>query len=375
MGVLQVIKCIVQVHHVTRGKIRLGLDGKGALDQAGLSEPVRPSDRSFDLLTEIRSICVRLPVQVECFWIEGHQMERHGHEDYAGYLNRLCDNLAKAYWNETISSPEPENTRINFTTWGFGYEATWPGQFDPEEVYNFAHGRAVSVPYWQDGRHPMTATGWIQVDWHVLGPAFRLWPRGKRQWLSNHMAKFSATGRVMFRRKEWEHDRCPRCDAENEDSNHIFRCPAPSAHQQWKESLDSLEVKLEDLWTHPDISRIIMAKLRAWPHSDGLSFRGLGLDKTVLAAGAYQDQIGWTNFLLGRLTGFWRDAQDEWIVQTSTKWRQSSARWLSLTTRAVWELLWEMWMQRNAVAIPQPRTAMAPAAEHGTLQWPSTGVE
>jgi hypothetical protein len=67
VGVLQVIKGIVQVHQVTRGKIRLGLDGKGALDQAGLSEPVRPSDRSFDLLAEIRSICVRLPVQVEFF--------------------------------------------------------------------------------------------------------------------------------------------------------------------------------------------------------------------------------------------------------------------------------------------------------------------
>jgi hypothetical protein len=54
-----------------------------------------------------------------------------------------------------------------------------------------------------------------------------------------------------------------------------------------------------------------MAKLWAWPHTKGLSFSSLGLDKTVLAAGSYQDQIGWTNLLLGRLTGFWRDAQDE----------------------------------------------------------------
>jgi hypothetical protein len=81
------------------------------------------------------------------FWIEGHQTERHGREDYVGYLNRLCDNLAKAYWNETSSLPEPENTRVNFTTWGFGYEGTWPGQLDPEEVYNVAYRRAVSIPY------------------------------------------------------------------------------------------------------------------------------------------------------------------------------------------------------------------------------------
>jgi hypothetical protein len=110
MGMLQVVKCVAQVHHVHSGKLRVGLDGKGALEQAGFSAPVRPPHRSFDLLAEIRSICVSLPVQVAFFWIEGHQTERHGREDYAGYLNRLCNNLAKDYWNETMTSPEPENT-------------------------------------------------------------------------------------------------------------------------------------------------------------------------------------------------------------------------------------------------------------------------
>jgi hypothetical protein len=80
-----------------------------------------------------------------------------------------------------------------------------------------------------------------------------------------------------------------------------------------------------------------------------MSFSGLGLAPTVLAAASYQDHIGWMNLLLGRLTGFWHDAQNEWIIQTLAKWRRSSARWLSLTTRAIWEVSWEMWMQRNAV--------------------------
>jgi hypothetical protein len=123
----------------------------------------------------------------------------------------------------------------------------------------------------------------------------------------------------MLRRKEWDHNRCPRCEGTNEDSDHILRCPAPSARQQWLESLDFFETKLEEYRTYPDISLVILAKLRAWPHTAGLSFQGLGLNKTVLAATTYQDHIGWGNFLLGHLTGFWRDAQDEWIIQTSTK--------------------------------------------------------
>jgi hypothetical protein len=49
---------------------------------------------------------------------------------------------------------------------------------------------------------------------------------------------------MMLRRKEWDRDRCPMCEANNENSDHILRCPAPSARQQWVESLDSLVVKL-----------------------------------------------------------------------------------------------------------------------------------
>jgi hypothetical protein len=146
MGVLQVANCVAQVNCVSTGKLRLGLDGKGAMEQSRLTRPVRPFDRSFDLLAEIRATCQRLPFQVEFFWIEGHQTERHGKEDYAGYLNQLCDNLAKAYWNETESLPEPESTRVNFTSWGVGYANTWHGQLDIKDVYNFTYGTAVSIP-------------------------------------------------------------------------------------------------------------------------------------------------------------------------------------------------------------------------------------
>jgi hypothetical protein len=147
MGVLHVAVCVAQVHRVQTGKPRLGLDGQEAMEQSSLTRPVRPLDRSFDLLAEIRATCQRLPFQVEFFWMEGHQTERHRKEDYVGYLNRLCDNLAKVYWNETASLPEPENIRVNFISWGFGYDNTWPGQMDMEDVCNYTYGQAVSIPY------------------------------------------------------------------------------------------------------------------------------------------------------------------------------------------------------------------------------------
>jgi hypothetical protein len=117
---------------------------------------------------------------------------------------------------------------MNYTTWGYGYEHNWPGQMDAEDIYNCIFGQAVSIPYWQDGRHPMPPMGWMQVDWIVLGQAFNRWPRGIRQWLSKHMSPFSVTGRVMCLWKEYEHSRCPRCNATNENIDCIRVCPAPT---------------------------------------------------------------------------------------------------------------------------------------------------
>jgi hypothetical protein len=85
----------------------------------------------------------------------------------------------------------------------------------------------------------MPPSGWIQVDWRILGQAFALWPRGKRQWLSKHLARFSATGRVVFRCNKWLHDRRPLCNSPNEDSDHVNLCQAPLARAQWKTSLDA----------------------------------------------------------------------------------------------------------------------------------------
>jgi hypothetical protein len=160
----------------------------------------------------------------------------------------------------------------------------------------------------------MPSTGWIQVDWRVLGKAFQLWPRGKRQLLTKHLARFSAPGRVMFGRAEWSHDRCPRCDGANEDSDHVLLCPAASARTQWSVSLASFREKLQQYQTHPDIERVLMAKLHAWPHTATMSF-GSDLDPTVRLALVLQDMIGWKNLIYGRMSGFWQDSQQTWLVR------------------------------------------------------------
>jgi hypothetical protein len=76
---------------------------------------------------------------------------------------------------------------------------------------------------------------------------------------------------------------------------------------------------------------------------------GVDLDPTIGQALLSQDTIGWTNLLYGRMSGFWQDAQQEWLVQRHTLWKPSASWWMSRTMRALWEISWEMWMHRNHI--------------------------
>ena len=61
----------------------------------------------------------------------------------------------------------------------------------------------------------------------------------------------------------------------------------------------------------------------------------------VYSALQEQDANNWSNFLMERLSKKWKDAQDEWIVMTSTKWKRSSQRWFTQAVLAIWEVSWK----------------------------------
>jgi hypothetical protein len=138
------------------------------------------------------------------------------------------------------------------------------------------------------------------------------------------------------------------CNNPNEDSDHINLCPVPPARAQWATSLDAFQIKLQEYHTQPDIERVLMAKLRAWPFTGTMSF-GADLSPTLSQALHSQDDIGWKNLLYGRMSGFWQDAQQEWLIQPQTRWKPSVSRWMSRTLRALWEISWKMWMHHNHI--------------------------
>jgi hypothetical protein len=200
MCLLSMLRCVISVHQISHGTVRLGLDGEKAMEEASGINPLVSSQMSFDLLVEIRQIVAALAIQVDFFWVEGHQLERHGKQDYCGTLNDICDSLAKLHWNEYITEAVPPSMPSH-TYWTFTADDTLVSHFDIDLLYDYTYGRTVSIPYWQEERHPMPEDAITAINWDAIAGAARTWPRGKWQWLLKHLAKFSATGRNMLRRK------------------------------------------------------------------------------------------------------------------------------------------------------------------------------
>jgi hypothetical protein len=100
LGVLAVVDCLCRLHQVTSGLIHCRLNGEQVMLNASGDEPLDPQKASFDLLVDIRSKIKASPIEWQFSWVEGHQEERHGKEDFWGQLKEVCDSMAKIYWNQ-----------------------------------------------------------------------------------------------------------------------------------------------------------------------------------------------------------------------------------------------------------------------------------
>jgi hypothetical protein len=161
----------------------------------------------------------------------------------------------------------------------------------------------------------------------------------------------------MKRRKKRPSAQCPQCPCPEETVDHVYNCPAPEAGQQWAESLDKLEVLLQEQNTDPDIIRNIREGLNSW-RSDPTA--GVA-PATMSSARAAQEFIGWRPFLEGCLTMEWQ-AQQQRYYET-LKSRKTGRRWATLVIRKLWDVAWDMWEHRNGILHKKDNTVKHQATD------------
>ena len=94
----------------------------------------------------------------------------------------------------------------------------------------------------------------------------------------------------------------------------MFTCQDPSAIKNWRKNLNKLQKEMEYLETAPIITRTIIGSLRHVHNGTNPSVYSFGdsaFGGGITIRGIIEDQadIGWTNFLCGRWSVKWKEAQ------------------------------------------------------------------
>lgn len=98
----------------------------------------------------------------------------------------------------------------------------------------------------------------------------------------------------------------------------------------------------------PELQTAVITRLRQWKgetNVDPLLTEHCGLRSAVL----HQDELGWYNFLMGRISLQWREVQQryyEWLGH-----RNTGRKWATALIKKVWEVSWDMWDHRNEVRL------------------------
>ena len=183
------------------------------------------------------------------------------------------------------------------------------------------------------------------IDWNAVDKAIGREPFGKRRWLAKHCAKQCGVGTCLLKRKHQTHNRCPRCDAPEEDTTHVVQCTARSAHIVWTKALTHLEGWLLNQDTNAQLHKILVGRLAGWQAKDPL--QPLSTSARLREAIQEQDRIGWENFLLGRVSTKIRDFQQRHYEHQNS--RKTGAAWCSKLINQLWLMIWKMWEHRNHI--------------------------
>ena len=351
LGIVTCIEAICKKFNIQSGSIRIGLDGESVV-LALKRQVLSTSQDSFDILHVIKHKLTKLKIKVDLFWIKGHQDNNGKKLDdlpYDSQLNIMCDGLAKAFWRETKHRTDNfESIRISHLGCHLKCKNAFLSKVDKGELYDLTYGINNSINFC-DKRIPLNYGSQEDINWDAIQKAVKGLKLGQKHWLAKHIAGMSSVGNTMKRRGKWDHDKCPVCLVERETSDHILLCKDRRARNKWKEGVAILLENLDKMNTEPYIYRIIENRLLAWPRETYHKFKYDEMPLRTRQAMEAQDLLGWRAFIYGRTSILWQDAQKEWIIHDSTKWKITPASWSANLVKGLFHLIRGMWDHRNSI--------------------------
>ena len=365
------LKAVCIYHNITVGSIRLACDNNNCIkDASDRRLKVPATRRHVDLVRAIRHLIYHLPISVQAEQIKGHQDDHipiHCLPRMA-QLNVIVDDRAKTFLKGLIHHdsllpnglpPCPSDIH------GEGWTVTVSGvkmTGDPSQaiLFDFA---APAMRDYLHRRNFLPRHLFSHIDWPGIQLAADSLPRLFNMWAAKNACNWCGVGKMMYLWKEWTTHNCPCCGEPQETARHVPTCPDERMRRSWMANIPGFELWLADTDTHPDIITCIINTIE---DGDPTTRFTDWAEPTVLEAAIDQDEIGWSNFLEGRLSNQWRVIQQQYFI--SIRSRRTVQRWMADLITNILQLTHKAWTTRNDIVHEKTKGISAAQAEANAAQ-------
>ena len=142
--------------------------------------------------------------------------------------------------------------------------------------------------------------------------------KARQHWLVKQASSVCSTGKTMVQRRKWSMAKCPRCDCEVEDSEHILLCKGSGAKEQWEQGLSALASWMRHTGTAVDVNQAIIQGLDSW-YNGSLPPDTEGCTAALRQAVDQQSNIGWRALLEGCPAVGWAEVQQSYYRTFGSK--------------------------------------------------------
>mmetsp|Transcript_18173 Transcript_18173/g.25671 ORF Transcript_18173/g.25671 Transcript_18173/m.25671 type:complete len:339 (+) Transcript_18173:5144-6160(+) len=183
------------------------------------------------------------------------------------------------------------------------------------------------------------------IAWDPLSEAYSSLSYLKQAEITKWTSGFCRTNVMRSKMKKITTLSCYTCGHPIEDTDHILKCPHPSATLQWNSCLQSLCSSLQTT-THPILLDTIVHGLQAWRFILSTTPTSVHIP-SLTATFTYQSSLGWGKFLRGFIHHGWLTIQQNFYYHQLS--RQTGCRWAINLISNLWKISRTMWRFRNSV--------------------------
>ena len=336
------------------GKVRgkICCDNIGALNQAERRRKrIKTGARQSDLLRALRTLTVNNDLLFIYEHVYGHQDRRKLWTQLRleEQLNVDCDLLAKSAVARSMEGGAPAQRGKQLlpleraAVFVEGNKITTDVAEDVRFCLGLEEARAF---YTAPKRRRGGGLGWTQhrfdqVSWKSLDATLKTKPDNFGLWLSKQSAGVCATRANLARIQDLLDDKCPNCEQRQETASHLNVCPDAGRQRLFEEGVEALST-----WMHqggktdPELAYWVPKYLLL---RGATKFAAMGpMSARLSAAGRSQDEIGWRQFLEGKVSSLIREIQvthcrlvpgwltgDDWMKQFISRLLHiSHSQWL-----------------------------------------------